>query len=473
MLTPERPSPRTLSFPPRLTNLAIFAAIGIVVLIFDEWLLIHSSFATTYQALAVILSSSFVVFLYTARLKRIDDAQQRIEIQQDTSRHLLEDIVSVRTAELVAANEALVAETINHKRKEEKFRSLFDSIDSGFCIVEMIFDELDNAIDYRYLEVNPSFEKQTGLADPIGKKVSELLPNLDPHWFEIFGKIALTGEPARFENRSKPLNRWYDVYAFRFGAPENKQVAIFFNDISERKRDQITKRRLTEQLLAAGEEERRRFARELHDETGQTLSAVCVRLRRAEQKLMLANQADTEILSELKMLQEYLQIAHVSLRRMAHDLHPSELEHFGLSQAIASYLRRLAYDSTTIINVVLPTDFPRLNKTFEIIFYRITQEAVSNALKHADARLISVRLFRDEETITLEIENDGRGFVMAETHGGIGLVGMRERAEMIGSELKIVSAIDGGTCVSLRAKINPQTINHATDPVATLARQTR
>jgi PAS domain S-box-containing protein len=118
---------------------------------------------------------------------------------------------------------------------EKRYRMLFDTIDEGFCIIEMIFDEYEHPVDFRYLEVNPSFEKQTGLKDAQGKRIRELAPKLEDYWFEIYGEIALTGEPARFQNHAEELHRWYDVYAFRFGQPENRQVAVLFTDVTERR----------------------------------------------------------------------------------------------------------------------------------------------------------------------------------------------------------------------------------------------
>jgi PAS domain S-box-containing protein len=128
----------------------------------------------------------------------------------------------------------------------EHNRTLFNAIDEGFCIVEVIFDKNEKPIDYRFMEVNQSFEKQTGLVNAQGKRMRELKPKHEEHWFEIYGKIAVTGQPVRFENRAEQLHRWYDVYAFRFGQPENRQVAVLFNDISERKR-------VEKELLLQGE----------------------------------------------------------------------------------------------------------------------------------------------------------------------------------------------------------------------------
>lgn len=132
--------------------------------------------------------------------------------------------------------------------KKELWELLFNSIDEGFCIIEMIFDEQKKPIDYRFLLINDSFEKQTGLHDAAGKRMREFAPNHEEHWFQIYGKIALTGESIRFENRAEQLHRWYDVYAFRFGEPENLQVAILFNDITERKKSEETIIQLNKQL---------------------------------------------------------------------------------------------------------------------------------------------------------------------------------------------------------------------------------
>lgn len=124
---------------------------------------------------------------------------------------------------------------------EERYRSLFNSIDEGFCIIEVLFDDANKPIDYRFLEANPVFERQTGLGDAIGKTARELVPNLESHWFDIYGNVALTGTSTRFVDGSDAMNRWFDVYAFRIDKPEEHKVALIFKD--------ITSRRATEQAL--------------------------------------------------------------------------------------------------------------------------------------------------------------------------------------------------------------------------------
>ena len=121
------------------------------------------------------------------------------------------------------------------RASEEKYRMLFTSIDDGFCIVEVLFDEGERPIDYRFLEVNPSFEKQTGIHNAVGRTMREIAPGQGEHWFEIYGRVALTDEPERFENHAAHPHRWYDVYAFRVDEPHLHRVAILCKDITERK----------------------------------------------------------------------------------------------------------------------------------------------------------------------------------------------------------------------------------------------
>ena len=102
-----------------------------------------------------------------------------------------------------------------------------------------MFDASGKPVDYRFLEINPAFEKQTGLRNAQGKRMRELAPNHEEHWFQIYGNIALTGEPLRFENEAKALGRHYEVCAYRVGGAGSRKVAILFNDITDRKTAQV------------------------------------------------------------------------------------------------------------------------------------------------------------------------------------------------------------------------------------------
>ncbi len=131
---------------------------------------------------------------------------------------------------------------------EQRYSTLFQAIDSGFCVIEVIFDGQNRPVDYRFLEVNPAFERQTGLTDAGGKTMTELVPGHDDHWFEIYGQVALTGESVHFENHAAAMNRFFDVHAFRVGKPQNHRVALLFTDITERKRADAERETLMQSL---------------------------------------------------------------------------------------------------------------------------------------------------------------------------------------------------------------------------------
>lgn len=116
---------------------------------------------------------------------------------------------------------------------EERLTIILDAVETAFAIVEVKFDG-DRPVDYRFLETNPAFAKQSG-ADLRGKWVSEYAPDLEPFWFETYGRVAATGEPANFENYASTFNRWFDVRAIRVGIPAERQIAIIFNDVTQRK----------------------------------------------------------------------------------------------------------------------------------------------------------------------------------------------------------------------------------------------
>lgn len=154
------------------------------------------------------------------------------------------------------------------RQRDHKYHALFSSIDIGFCIIEMKFDGSGRPVDYRFLEVNPAFAKQTGLVNAEGQWVRTLVPNHEQHWFDIYGQVALTGEAIRFERPAAALDeRWYEVYAFRIGDPGDHQVAVLFNDIKERKRSEEDLRsahaelRNTSDKLKRSNEDLEQFAR--------------------------------------------------------------------------------------------------------------------------------------------------------------------------------------------------------------------
>ncbi len=160
-------------------------------------------------------------------------AQDEVALMQETAQRTWD------TVERARAEEAL-------RESEERYRSLFQSIDEGFCTVEVLFDKDGRPFDYRFRETNLAFAKQTGLKEVAGKTARELVPGLEDRWFEACRRVALTGEHVRFENRVESLDGWFDVYAYPVGRPQSRTIGILFRD--------VTRRRLAEEALRESEE---------------------------------------------------------------------------------------------------------------------------------------------------------------------------------------------------------------------------
>ena len=124
------------------------------------------------------------------------------------------------------------------KQSEARYRTLFNSIDQGFCIFEMVYDTSGKAVDYRFLEVNSNFERHSGLADAVGRTALELVPGLEQHWMDLYANVVATGDPFHFEQGSGAMGRWFEVDAVRVGDASSRRVALLFTDVSERRRVQ-------------------------------------------------------------------------------------------------------------------------------------------------------------------------------------------------------------------------------------------
>ena len=160
--------------------------------------------------------------------------------------------LEMHTDELRTRAVELEERTEEAERERAKYRALFDSIDEGFCVIEVLLDDEGRPRDYRFVEMNPAFVKQTGLVDVVGRTAREVVPGLEQHWIDIYGEVARTGEAIRFENSAPSMGRWFDVFAFRTG---EHQVALLFTDVSAQRAAEIERERLVAEL----ELERARF----------------------------------------------------------------------------------------------------------------------------------------------------------------------------------------------------------------------
>jgi two-component system sensor histidine kinase UhpB len=206
--------------------------------------------------------------------------------------------------------------------------------------------------------------------------------------------------------------------------------------------------------LRAEEEERRRISRELHDDTAQVLTALLLRLRLVQRTDNPARQR--EMLGEMRA---DLAEAVEGVRRLAAGLRPPPLDELGLAAAIEKY----AEDACRSYDVSLDLDLTALRRRFppdvELALYRIAQEALSNAARHAAATRVAVQATSDGDELVLLVDDDGQGFdvaVRSEEARGLGITGMMERASYMGAVVMIDSTIGEGTCVRAVVPLPPE-----------------
>ena len=134
------------------------------------------------------------------------------------------------------------------RESETRFRTLFEALEVGFCIVELQFDANARAVGFRFTETNAAFKRHRAVEQPIGEWLSEVPLGLSQEWLDTLGQVVLTGEPTRFEDFAAPLDRWFEVHAFRAGAAGQNLVGVLLNDITARRHDEERLRALNADL---------------------------------------------------------------------------------------------------------------------------------------------------------------------------------------------------------------------------------
>jgi two-component system sensor histidine kinase UhpB len=198
--------------------------------------------------------------------------------------------------------------------------------------------------------------------------------------------------------------------------------------------------------LSAQEAERRRIAQELHDEVGQSLTAVLLDLKRA------ADRAPGPLRADLRQTQETTRESLDEVRRIARRLRPGVLEDLGLLSALTALATEFSTHTELAVRRRFEPGLPRLSDEAELVLYRVAQESLTNAARHAVARHVELALTRHADAVVLSVRDDGRG--IGHTREGAGIRGMHERALLVGARLSIESGPAGGTEVRLRVPVH-------------------
>ena len=310
----------------------------------------------------------------------------------------------------------------------------------------------------RYLLINRQYELIFHVAreDFLGRTDADFFPSdvaraLRENDLEVMRR----DEPVEFEESVPHDDGSVHTYiSVKFplrdehGRPEG--ICGISTDITVRQAAELQLRRLAQQLVTIREEERQRLSFRIHDEICQELTGVTFMLAAAQRRLTPETGADA--IAELDRANGQLMHVIDHLRSVARGLHPVLLRDLGLAESLRALAQTL---STPRITIDLDVDdtLPALAADVSLAVYRITQESVLNAVRHADAKRIRVTLAADGAAIRLRVADDGRGFdARAATPRGLGLLGMEQRAIAVGGTLAVDSEPGGGTRVSFECQ---------------------
>ncbi len=367
------------------------------------------------------------------------------------------------------------------RESEQRYRSLFSSMDQGYCNIEMIFDENAKPVDWRFLEVNPAFSKLSGLHDVVGKRMRELAPDHEAYWFETFGRVAQSGEAARFMNQAKSLqNRWFDLYAFKVGGPDSRTIAVLFTNITERR---TAEHKLQEQALALVDQDRRKdeflamLGHELRNPLAPISNALQL-LRLQENGTPLQLKARTIIERQVgqlnRLVDDLLEVSRITTGRV--QLRQERIVVSGVVERALETVQPLIARHRHQLTVTLPTapvwlyaDAARLEQ--------VLVNLLGNAAKYTeDGGRIGLTLKQEGDEAVLRVKDTGIGidapllprifdlFTQAErsldrSQGGlgIGLCLVQRLVELHGGTVTATSVVGQGSefVVRLPVMLNP------------------
>ena len=305
----------------------------------------------------------------------------------------------------------------------------------------------------RILDINPAAEKIIGncAAELIGKTAGVSLANVPKLLNQVSNDgstpVAIDIEggeaPGCYESDLEPL---FDRRRHLIGR------VITLHNLTERKMMEQSLKEYARRITQVQEEERKRIAYELHDDTAQYLSILKMQLGALAQS---GNIQSREVLEKLRLLEKDADRAYQDIRRYSHELRPGVLEHLGLPVALEQMVEDTNRLDQLSVDLEVAGEDPGLPEDVKLGFFRVAQEAVNNARKHSGASRVCIRLQYTGERLRMSVIDNGTGFdiheasIRAVKRGSLGLMSMQERARLIGADLKIDSAPGKGTTVTV------------------------
>ncbi|MBK4738773.1 PAS domain-containing hybrid sensor histidine kinase/response regulator [Noviherbaspirillum pedocola] len=361
---------------------------------------------------------------------------------------------------------------------EERYRALFESIDEGFCIIEILYDADGQPADYRFKESNSAFLIQGGYEATPEKTVLEIFPDLERRWIHLYAEVARTGRPVRTQDQVTALNRWFDIHAVRVGGTGSSLVAVLFSDITERRQNENDLRRLAFSL-AETDQRKTEFLATLAHELRNPLAPIrnglqLLRLAGNDQETVarVREMMERQVTQMVHLVNDLLDIARISSGKVELKKTDVDLKNI-VATAIEASLPAIQFRHHDL-NVVVPEEpFPLSADPTRIA--QVIGNLLSNAAKYTpEGGRIELTLHREGDGAVLQVTDNGIGIPaeaqstvfdmfaqvkanMNYAHGGlgIGLALVQSLVYMHGGRVAVSSAGSGqGSTFTIRLPLN-------------------
>ncbi len=362
--------------------------------------------------------------IYRIGIIRDITVHKQISLELERYRRHLEELVAERTAEL--------------KASEEKFRSLVENVPIGIAMTTS---------EGKPIFRNKALAEQSGYEPEEPGEIPVIEHYFDPKDREKFLRLARKGQVRNFEARQKLRNgsvRWVSLSTIPLKTEHGDAMITIVEDITERKKAEEQRKTFPARLLDAQEKERRLISRELHDETGQYLTALKLMLQHARR------QSPDEMAKTVEEVSVLTNELWAQLKEFSLNLRHPMLDELGLLPSLLWHFERLGTQTGLEVTFIHSGLENKLLQTINYAAFRIIQEALTNVAKYAGVREAEVRVESDGKRLLIQITDRGRGFDVAEalSRPTLGLSNMRERAELLGGTYEISSAPGAGTTVT-------------------------
>lgn len=341
------------------------------------------------------------------------------------------------------------------KESEEKFRSMIERISDAFITIDK---------NWVYTYVNSRAAELSGrpAEDLVGRNVWELYPEgINQPFYNELHKAMRTQQPAHVELYYPPTNKWYEDYIY----PTPDSVSVYYHEITQKKKNELALkqseekyrllneelRNLSAHLQSVREQERMKMAREIHDQLGQQLTVMKMDVAWLLRKIEIKDVAKEKLESLNDILDETVKM----VRKIASDLRPGLLDDLGLLAAIEWQFEDFGKRSGVVIESHITKKEPDIPDNSKIGLYRIVQESLTNVARYAQAKKLSIRIEYHNKDLVLTIQDDGIGFDTGKLSSKktLGILGMRERTNMMGGTYEIISSPGKGTMVVVRVPV--------------------